>query len=98
MGELLLALVPLLQGLLAGPGVTAALSGLTFAQWVTIGIKALAAGPEVMDMLAALHPAFDKFIEDLARTENPQAAAKSVQQWLAANANAAIAIQDLNKD
>jgi hypothetical protein len=106
MEEFVLALIPLMQSLLAGEGVDvgAMLGGIDFAQWVTIGVKAIAAGPAVMralpkviaaahPALTALKPAFDAFVDDLMRTNNPEQAADNFRAWIAANADVAIKLQ-----
>jgi hypothetical protein len=104
MGELFLVLIPLIQQLTSAAGIGAALHAVTLVQWAEIGMKAVAAGPEVAAALpkvwAALHPAlgalkpaFVQFLEDIANGMPPEQAAAALKAQLARNADKAIALQ-----
>ena len=79
--EELLALIPLLRSVVTDN--SDALGKISLAQWTTIGTEALRAGPQVIAALAALHPALQTLSDDLAKNKDPQAAATTVNQWIA---------------
>jgi len=54
-----------LQAIFASEGVGAALSAVSFAEWVQIAEKVAAAAPAVQKAWAALHPAFTELVTDL---------------------------------
>ncbi len=99
------AALPLLSLLAGGTPIGAAVSAITFSQWVTIGLKAAEAGPAVAaalpKILAAMHPAFEaikpaleQFVIDLFKDGGgPHEAAGNIRAWLAANADQAIKLQ-----
>jgi hypothetical protein len=104
-GEFITALVPLLSLLISGTPVGAAVSAITFAQWIAIGIKGAEAGPAVMaampKIIQALDPAFDalkpvfeQFIADVFKDDGgPTKAAANIRAWVSANATTAIELQ-----
>ena len=65
MGAILIALLPILSGLLAGSAVSTVLSGLTVAQWVAIAASLLTLEtPQIESEITKLHPVFDKLLSD----------------------------------
>jgi hypothetical protein len=77
MGAILIALLPILQGLLAGTAVGTVLGGLTVGQWVAIAAALLTLEtPEIESQITKLHPAFDKLLAD-AKQFGPQVAAEN---------------------
>jgi hypothetical protein len=86
MGPLLVALIPVIEGLAAGTPLALILSGLTIAQWVQIaaGVATLvtpiveADAPKVLTFLENLHPAFSKLIADV-KSVGPSQAATNAQ-------------------
>lgn len=79
----ILSLIPLFSAVESAGGISMALSSITITQWITIGIQALAAGPEAKAFLAKLHPALTVFMADLEKNRDPGAAAKAVDFWYA---------------
>jgi hypothetical protein len=78
MGNLLVALLPLITDAVAGESVAAALSGLTIAQWVTIAAQTITAEPQIVAALKKLHPAIEKFVTDVRNGVEIHAAAAEV--------------------
>lgn len=70
---------------------TAALSGLSLAQWIAIAAAAVEAAPDELALLSTLHSTFAALAADLAVNKNPQRAAAIA--FFAANGGAAIKLQ-----
>ena len=91
MGALIIALIPIIRGLIAGVGIGIILSGLTAVQWAGIAgaIAGILASPAAIAADAALineveaefrklHPAFDRLWADVAEFGPKTAAEKAV--------------------
>lgn len=87
MGALILALLPILEGLFAGTAVPTILGALTLAQWGSLAaaIANLAAPaiedvlkPEVSKGIAGLHPILAQLIDDIEKF-GPQTAAEKAK-------------------
>lgn len=94
---LLITLFPalhILLGLLGG-GLTlsAALSTISIAQWVQIGVAILKAAPYEIQLVRSLHEAFDQLISAVLAHGNAAAVPATVQAWLKANAEKAMELQ-----
>jgi hypothetical protein len=63
----LLALIPVISGLISGGSIGAVLGGLSLADWIGLAGSLADAEPAVVVAVQALHPAFDKLIEDISR-------------------------------
>ena len=99
LGAFITAALPLLSLLMSGTPIGAAVSAISFTQWVTLGVSVAEAGPAVAGALpkiiaaahpalAALKPAFEQFVTDLFKDDGgPQEAAANIRAWLAANAD-----------
>ncbi len=91
MGGLLVALVPILEGLLGGSSVGSVLGGLTLAQWVSIAGAVLnLAEPEIEPKLKTdvegifrAHPILSALLDDV-RNFGPQVAAQNAFKGVAA--------------
>jgi hypothetical protein len=104
-GDFITALVPLLSLLISGTPIGAAVSAITFAQWIAIGVKTLEAGPAVAAAMPkilqaldpafeALKPVFEQFIADVFKDDGgPHVAAGNIRAWVSANATQAIKLQ-----
>jgi hypothetical protein len=55
----------------------ATVDGLTMAQWLTIATAVMSAEPEIKAALAALHPAFEAIVGDLAQGNAPDEEAEN---------------------
>jgi hypothetical protein len=85
-GALLVALIPVFEGLAAGTSWSLILSGLTLAQWVQISAAIVTMitpvievdAPKVLTFLENLHPAFVKLIADV-KSVGPSQAATNAQ-------------------
>lgn len=71
------------RALLMAPSVTAALAGISWSDWFAIGEAAFKAAPEVRQALAALHPAFEKFVDAFA--QDRMRASADVHAWFQQN-------------
>lgn len=91
---MLVALVPLLTLVLGGTALPAAAAALTFTQWATIGDAALSAAPEVLNLVARLHPLFDHVIAGVHASNEATDAQRLANNWLARNAEAAVRAQE----
>ena len=90
----MLALLPIVMGLANGGSIGAVLGGLSIGQWVGIAEAAADAAPTVIQDLAALHPALAALTGALAKGFSPTAAGQTAKDWLAANGQAAIDVQE----
>ena len=81
MGAILIALLPILQGLLAGGAVSTVLGGLTVAVGGALAAALLSReSPQIESQITKLHPAFDKLLSD-AKKFGPQAAAENAMAF-----------------
>lgn len=85
MGAIIIALVPILQGLFAGTAINVVLAGLTISQWATIAgaiagfitpIVEDALKPEVEAAIRGLHPVMNQMFDDV-KNHGPQVAASN---------------------
>jgi len=98
MVALLNALIPLLQAIIAGGGLRTVLSAVTVSQWEEIATQLIQVGPSVTaelpkifgQLLPSIQPPLQNMTQTLSATNDPKAAANSVQSWIAANNDALI--------
>ena len=90
----MLALLPLVMGLVNGGSLGAVLGGLSIGQWIGIAEAAVNAAPDVIQDLSALHPALAALTGALGKGFSPAAAGQTAKDWLAANGQAAIDVQE----
>ena len=90
----MLALLPIVMGLVNGGSLETVLSGLSIAQWVGIAEAAADAAPAVIQDMAALHPALAALTDALAKGFSPTVASQTARDWLIANGQAAIDVQE----
>ena len=92
-----LAALPILQiiftALGAGTPIAAAVSGISIAQWVTLGSGILSAAPGEIEALQVLHPIFANIINAVIKTGEAAVASTVAKDWLTANGDAAIKFQ-----
>lgn len=75
MGAVLVALLPIISGLIAGSSFGAVIGGLTVAQWITLAAALLSLEtPMAQAEITKLHPIFAKLLAD-AQAFGPQTAA-----------------------
>jgi hypothetical protein len=79
-----------LQTIFASQGVAAALATISFADWISIAEKVAAAAPAVQKAWAALHPAFTELVADLDKGLDFHDAAANARAWFSANQPATI--------
>ena len=63
----LLALIPIISSLISGGSITSVLAGLTLGDWLGLAGALADAEPAVVLAVQALHPAFEKLVEDISR-------------------------------
>lgn len=63
----LLALIPVISGLIGGGSITTVLGALSLGDWIGLAGSLADAEPAVVVAIQALHPAFEKLIEDISR-------------------------------
>lgn len=87
---MLVALLPLLIAVAGGTPIAAAVGAITAAQWVTIGVAALNALPAEVEAAQAIHSILANVIGEVLEKKSAEVAPSAVQNWLAANGQAAI--------
>jgi hypothetical protein len=70
---LLLALIPIIQGLIGGASIGTLLGALSLSDWIGLAGTLVDAEPAVAAALSALHPAFSLLVHDVA-AHGPHAA------------------------
>jgi len=90
----MLALLPIVAGLVNGASLGTVLSGLSLGQWIAVAEAAASAEPEVVQDLSDLHPALAMLVDKVASGVGSEVAAQATKDWLAGNGQAAIDVQD----
>lgn len=101
MAALLTALIPLIQALITGGSLRTILGAVTADQWVAIATQLIQVGPQVAaelpkivgglhPTLAPLQPALQTMVDKANATGDANAAAGTMQSWLANNGMGAI--------
>lgn len=87
---MLLALAPILVGLVNGLSIESVIGAVTVSQWVGIGEAVLNAAPAEISLLQGLHSVFADMIGRVLAVGSSAVAPIAVKEWLAANGAAAI--------
>lgn len=90
---MLLALLPIIQALIGGAGISTVLAGVTASQWITIGAAALKAAPAEIQIVRGLHGLLDHVIGAVLSSGSALIASEAASAWLAANGAKAIELQ-----
>jgi hypothetical protein len=69
----LLALIPIISGLIGGGSIASVLGALSLSDWLGLAGALADAEPAVVVAVQALHPAFEKLVEDIG-THGPKVA------------------------
>jgi hypothetical protein len=87
-------LIEILAAVIGGAPIGAVLAGLTDVQWLTLAAGvAEEAAPSIAEKLGLQHPSLGALVEAVGKGLSDELAAKAAQDWLAANADAAMKLQ-----
>lgn len=87
---MLVALAPIILGLIGGGALPAVLTGVTVPEWLAIGDAVLSAAPQEIQFVRGLHSVLDHVIGQVLSSKDGSLAPVSARAWFSANADAAM--------